>query len=279
MADVTPVYCHACGRRVTHLGSYCRACGERLQAPRLGRYLVGRHLGAGSAGRLLDGYDPVLERPVALRILAATATEDYLDTLRRAARLSDAGCVDVYSVLEPQETHVHRYVAVIERVDGPPVSSLRTPVPLRHGFLVVRDAILTLSRYHAAGFFHGKPTAANMLLSRRGVGILSEPVPRMDPMSRASWAFAAPENLEGEGPSAAADVYIAGLTLWTLFTGRHPFPASSLAQARVARRSLPGSTPGGVPSILMAALDPRPGGRPSIMEFYMQLTSWSRRRG
>ena len=57
----------------------------------IGRYRVDRLLGAGAMGEVYHAHDPVIDRPVAIKILrpelvAGLASEQWLQRFRREAR-------------------------------------------------------------------------------------------------------------------------------------------------------------------------------------------------
>jgi Protein kinase domain len=86
-----------------------------------GRYQVRRTLGAGGFGAVYVGYDPQLDRPVAIKVLRGGSevpqakAEQFLQEARRLAQLSHPGIVAVHDVgLEGGQVYI-----VSEFLDGP----------------------------------------------------------------------------------------------------------------------------------------------------------------
>jgi serine/threonine-protein kinase len=79
-------------------------------------------------------------------------------------------------------------------------------------------------------------------------------------------AFMAPEVIRGEAPTAACDVYAAGITLYELLTGLRPFSGEVAAILHGHLETVP-ARPDGVPSrlwtLMSACLSKDPGARPS----------------
>jgi hypothetical protein len=78
--------------------------------------------------------------------------------------------------------------------------------------------------------------------------------------------YLAPEQVRGEAPGPAADVYALGLVLLEARTGRQAFPGDSLhqAQARLTQRPVvPNDVPAPLARALLAMTEPSPGARPT----------------
>ena len=83
---------------------------------RAGRYWLRRELGVGGMGRVYEGYDPELQRPVAVKLLHSSFDAEWLSREARAlAKLSHPNVVAVYDV----GTFRARVFVAMELVDGP----------------------------------------------------------------------------------------------------------------------------------------------------------------
>ena len=88
-----------------------------------GRYSLSRRLGAGGMSTVFLATDEVLERPVAVKLLAEHLAEDeaFVARFRRealaAARLQHPNIVQVFDSGEDPESN--RHFIVMEYVDGP----------------------------------------------------------------------------------------------------------------------------------------------------------------
>src|SRR5690349_17975929 len=73
---------------------------------RIGKYSLGPPLGAGGMGIVYEAFDTLLQRPVALKMMAAEVARDpsshtrFLREARAAARLNHPSIVTIYDVGE-----------------------------------------------------------------------------------------------------------------------------------------------------------------------------------
>src|SRR6476469_10488740 len=101
-----------------------------MSAPREigGRYQLERRLGAGGMSTVFLARDSVLERPVAVKLLAEHLSdpEAFVARFRRealaAARLQHPNIVQVFD--SGQDPSSHRHYIVMEYVDGPSAADM-----------------------------------------------------------------------------------------------------------------------------------------------------------
>ena len=145
----------------------------------------------------------------------------------------------------------------------------------------IADAV---SAGHELGILHLDVKPSNILLTNEGEAVLADfgIAERVDGSSSLSGAmltpqYAAPERLEDEPPSAGADVYALGATLFALVVGNPPYKTSETANpAAVMMRilnedpplhQLPDETPEDVRDAIAAAMQREVENRPSANEF------------
>src|SRR5687767_15830124 len=93
-----------------------------------GRYRLGRRLGAGGMSTVFLAHDTVLERDVAVKLLAEHLAEDeaFVARFRRealsAAKLQHPNIVQVYD--SGQDADSERHYIVMEFVEGPSCADL-----------------------------------------------------------------------------------------------------------------------------------------------------------
>ena len=113
----------------------------------VGRYRVERRLGAGGMSTVFLAVDSVLERQVAVKLLAEHLADDvdFVARFRRealaAARLQHPNIVQVFDSGEDPESH--RHFIVMEYVDGPSAADLlrdRPQLDVDEAVAIVRDA-------------------------------------------------------------------------------------------------------------------------------------------
>ncbi|MBC9714758.1 serine/threonine protein kinase [Streptomyces sp. TRM66268-LWL] len=206
-------------------------------------------------GEVWRGWDRMLERPVALKLLPRPDDAESLIRLRSearaAARLNHPGVVAVYDL----EDRGEQPCLVMEYVSGQSLAQLLTSRgpqrPSRSADLAAQTAA-GLAAAHRQGVVHRDVKPGNLLLSSDGpVKVCDFGIARYTDATTAvtrtghligTTGYLAPERARGESATPASDVYSLGCVLYELLTGRPPFTAdTSLAvlHQHVATAPLP----------------------------------------
>ena len=126
-----------------------------------GRYRIERRLGAGGMSTVFLATDSVLERPVAVKLLAEhlAEDEDFVARFRRealsAAKLQHPNVVQVFD--SGEDPGSHRHYIVMEYVDGPSCADMlrdQKQLEVDEAVRIVRDACHGLDYAHRAGVVH-----------------------------------------------------------------------------------------------------------------------------
>ena len=137
-----------------------------------GRYRVDRRLGAGGMSTVFLATDSVLERPVAVKLLAEhlAEDEDFVARFRRealaAARLQHPNVVQVFDSGEDAELAppLHRH-GVRGRALGADMLRDHKQLELDEAVAIVRDACHGLDYAHRAGVVHRDVKPGNLLVA------------------------------------------------------------------------------------------------------------------
>lgn len=316
-----PLACPHCGRTLHPKTSRSQSAPDttpetgaaRSIPSKIGRYDVRRKLGEGGMGLVLEGFDPSLNRPVAIKLVRAdkliqrpdarksAAVERFIREAQSAASLRHPNIVQVFDVGEQDGAP---YI-VTEFIAGRTLAEVLTghdnglePAAALSLMIQLLDA---LQAAHAGGIIHRDIKPDNALVDAQGKVYLMD-------FGLAGWVeqdgtrltqagatigtphYMPPEqigNAGGVGP--AADQYSAGVTLYELLTGHLPF--SGAENAFVLMYQIQNGTPTpprdwrrdldpGLEAICLKAIHKNPVERyPSCGALANELRRWLQARG
>jgi serine/threonine protein kinase len=210
-----------------------------------GRYRLVERLGRGGMGVVWRAHDELLRRDVAVKELHVRLgvdddfqTRQVLREARAAARLRHPGVVAVHDVIVDDG----RPLIVMELVEGRSLAELiRTegPLPEQRVAEIGVHILASLSAAHQQGVVHRDVKPANILLDGDRVvltdfGIAAVTSDTTVAESAAgSPEYLAPERINGEPATPAADLWSLGVTLCAALRGESPFQRSD-TQATLA---------------------------------------------
>ena len=209
------------GQRLA-LVATCQRVGAAIEPARLGRFTVARNLGRGGQGCVYEGFDPQLQRRVALKIPRFAHGADLEFEARALARVRHPNLVTVYAL----ELCEGRPVVVMELVEGTPLLAwieAARPSARRivEAVAEIGDGLVEL---HACGITHRDVKPGNVLVDDRGrarlvdLGLAAESGDTDGALGTP--AFAAPEQLRGAPADPAADQFGLAATLQAALVAR-----------------------------------------------------------
>ncbi|MBI3722846.1 protein kinase [bacterium] len=222
---------------------------------RLGAYRVLGRLGEGGIGVVYKGHDDILDRPVAIKVLAPMlrldpdAVRRFLREARVAAGIAHENVVSIYFAGEENEAPY----LVMEFVEGRDLRELlerEGPLPWKRAVKYMEDAARGLSAAQHRGLVHRDVKPANLLLDAKEdrVKVADFGLAKarsVDGSLTGSQILAgtplyvAPEVArEGDGDHRA-DIYSLGATFYHLLAGGPPFPGKTPAAAIIGHLSEP----------------------------------------
>lgn len=248
------------------------------------RYKVIEKIGVGGMADVYRGYDELLGRTVAIKILHANFASDegFVGRFKReaqnAGRLSHPNIVNMYDVGYDQGYH---YI-VMEYVEG---QTLKEYIQER-GKLSIDEAIKFavaiaegLEHAHAMGIVHCDIKPHNMLITKSGrlkvtdFGIAramnSQNTMMYTNSVMGSAHYLSPEQASGKAIDGSTDIYSLGVVLYEMLTGRVPYEADTpiaVALKHVKDKLIPPtrynqSIPPLLESVVMKALQKKPADR------------------
>ncbi len=201
------------------------------------RYRVEARIGQGGMAEVYRGFDPALDRTVAIKVLLPPYDRDagFVARFRReaqaAARLSHPNIVGVYDTGADGDT---QYI-VMEYIEGRTLASFLAgggkPTPMQA--VELGDKIAgALAAAHAQGIVHRDIKPANVMVTREGaVKVMDFGIARLQSDATAPQtssvigtpAYFSPEQAQGLPVDARSDIYSLGCVLYELLAHRPPF--------------------------------------------------------
>jgi eukaryotic-like serine/threonine-protein kinase len=230
-----------------------------------GRYELGDRLGSGGMSNVYRATDLILERTVAVKILAEHLSDDerFVARFRRealaVAKLIHPNIVQVYDTGIDEGRH-YIVMEFVEGRSGAQILQRQGPVDAETAAEAGIQACAGLDYAHRRGIIHRDVKPGNLMIVGGPVGggpmtvkLTDFGIARALAQTRITQvgsvvgtaAYLAPEQVRGEEATPATDVYALGVVLYQFLTGRLPYEGSSLAELAVRQqneRPLPPST-------------------------------------
>jgi len=247
-------------RALIAAGHLTRFQAERLLSGKsdgfhLGPYVILDQVGRGPMGRVYKARHQTMNRPVAVKVLAANLTDTAAarqaiqQEVRAAAQLNHPNIVTAYDANEINQ----RFYLVLELVDGPNLETLikeRGPLPISETCELLWQAAGGLEHAHGRKMLHRDIKPTNLLVSRPSktapellLKISDFGIAKFSPTSESlaqtpspgSWLgtadYVAPEQTNHpQLAGKAADIYSLGAVGYFLLTGHPPFPDGTIEE-------------------------------------------------
>src|SRR3954462_6962849 len=265
-----------------------------------GRYRLVERLGAGGVSVGGRGFDEVLGRQVAVKVLPPSTSTDpsFRRRLRAeaqaAARLSHPHITNVYDYGEATTADGEPvpYV-VMELVDGESLAAVlarsrRLPWPA--AVRICAEVAAALAAAHSRGIVHRDVSPANVMLTSSGAKVVDFGISALigendidpDGSLLGTPAYLAPERLEGGRLRPPPDVSAVALLIYRPLIGQRPWDVgTTTALLRAHQYTEPEPMPPveGLPpevdALVSGCLEKRPAGRPASAEVAQLVASVS----
>ena len=255
-----------------------------------GRYVIGEPIGEGGRSVVHSAHDPLLQRDVAVKIFRSEAVDPASVRMQESEARIVAG-MNHYALttlfdagIDTSDPERPRIYLVMEHIPGVDLRRhLREHGALTPGQVAYLgfDLVEGLQVVHEHRFLHRDIKPANILLADRRIdtrirGKLADfgistliGLPEFDGLTTGTIAYLSPEQVDGQEPTTASDVYALGLVLLEALTNRiaYPGPAEESAFARLRHDAvIPDSIPKPLADILRRMTSLLPEDRPSLDE-------------
>jgi eukaryotic-like serine/threonine-protein kinase len=252
-----------------------------------GPFRIVRFIARGHTSEVYEAEHEVTGERVALKMLARRCELDIPARRRMEAETALLGAIDHPNVIRALESGEREGLPwrAMELAAGKTLrarfDAAPEPISVAVGLCFARQIVDAIGTVHAIGGAHGALTPENLLLTEieevklvdlgdapliaRGLkvgarfarskasGAEADRADGSDEVRSPSMRYAAPELLRGAPADARADVYSAGVILYEMLAGEHPFaPASAGRRAKTRAVELPGRSldPPPLPAII-----------------------------
>jgi serine/threonine-protein kinase len=245
-----------------------------------GKYEIQAEIGRGGMGVVYRGYDVMLRRAVAIKVLPQEYTYDgqFVERFRQeavtAAGLHHPGVVTIHDVGQQGSW----YYIVMQYLNGVTLDQWlanRGPMPIPMAAQVVRQIADALDYAHAAGIVHRDIKPSNIMIGSDGRATLMDfglvRAGEGSKLTRSGMVvgtpeYMAPEQALGNAVDGRTDIYSLGVVIYRMLTGEVPFVRSNSMATVYAHvnepppplRILRPETPKSVEAVVLKALAKRP---------------------
>lgn len=237
----------------------------------LGKYQIKRELGRGAMGVVYEGFDPLIERTVAIKTILKsqfhqTELDELLGRFRReaqaAGRLNHPNIVTIYEYGEEGDV---AYIAM-EYITG---TELKEHFDQAENFQIGNAASIMLQLLDALEYSHNRGVVhrdikpSNILITQDGkIKIADFGIARIESseLTQAGTvlgtpSYMSPEQFLGKEADRRSDIYSTGVILYQMLTGRRPFIGGNLTEIMNKVVSQAAAVPSSINPKVTKALD------------------------
>jgi hypothetical protein len=226
---------------------------------KLGKYDIKSFLARGGMGEVYRGFDPLVEREVALKVLPANlsvtniAMQRFLAEARAVGKLLHSHTVALYEIGQ----HGQAYFLAMEFVPGGSIAELLAKQGMfewKRATRYMHEVCQGLAAAHAVGVIHRDIKPENLLRTSddhvkitdfglaKALDALSQPTLNLTKPGHVLGTpyYMSPEQFTGVGVDHRSDLYSAGATYYNLLTGQRPYAdALTIMQVMYAHGARP----------------------------------------
>ena len=217
---------------------------------RLGKYDVIEPIGKGSMGIVYRGYDPYIDRPVAIKVAIADFLKDkesgdryrkmFFNEAHTAGKLQHPNILHIFDAGVEGDTC---YI-VMELIEGADTVKTHTQannlLPLPRVAEIIFKCAKALDYAHSQDVVHRDIKPSNLLLTRdKDVKVADFSIAHVNRADEnlalatgfvGSPRYMSPEQIQEETVNNQADLFSLGIVMYEMLTGRHPFGGDSFSK-------------------------------------------------
>ena len=244
------------------------------------RYVVGDTIGVGGMGRVVEAWDPRLQRTVALKFLRSDDPEQVQRFFREAQAQAKVEHEHVCKVYEVGQVEGHPFIAM-QLLRGSPLNDVAPQLSLEQKTIVIRKVAEAVHAAHRLGLIHRDLKPANIMVEEDDGGgwhpyvvdfglareVAEEGLTTTGCLVGTP-AYMAPEQVLGKSTALdrRTDVYALGATLYEAVTGRKMFSGETpmhvmmqiLDEEPVRPRKAEPSCPVDIETVILKCIEKEP---------------------
>lgn len=211
---------------------------------KLGKYEIRRELGRGAMGIVYEGFDPFIERAVAIKTIqksfvdpseAAEVFGRFRREAQAAGRLSHPNIVSIYEYGEEGDM---AFIAMelLSGVELKEYFDKGRHFQLKESASIMSQLLEALEYSHGRGVVHRDIKPSNILIAKDGkIKIADFGIAKIESSDLTQVGtvlgtpvYMSPEQFMGQAVDRRSDIYSAGVLLYQLLTGERPFTGSNM---------------------------------------------------
>ncbi len=205
------------------------------------RYTLESKLGAGGMGVVYKGYDNVLHKPVAVKVLLPNSQTDAIIRFHQEAKMTARlSHINILTVLDFGQNEAGDLYLVMDFLDGESLHDRlkhnRGSLPLAESISIFLQICAGLQHAHAQGILHRDIKPSNIMLVKDERGLLQVKIVDFG-LAKATGAeqsltttgmrvgsplYMSPEQAQTESIDLRADIYSLGCLMYKTLTGKPP---------------------------------------------------------
>lgn len=209
-----------------------------------GKYRINQIVGQGAMGMVYKGFDPYIERVVAIKVIKKNPVAGQQWAAQQARFKREAQAAG--RLQHPNIVTVHEYgeddgapFIVMEYVEGTSLAGLlqqKKRLPIMDAVDIMRKLLDALDYSHSKGVIHRDIKPANVfILENGGVKLSDFGIAKLEAseltvpgMILGTPVYMSPEQLKGQKVDPRSDLFSAGIVFYEMVTGRRPFTGDRL---------------------------------------------------
>jgi eukaryotic-like serine/threonine-protein kinase len=203
----------------------------------LGRYELREPIGSGGMATVYKGYDPVLDREIAIKILPVNLAKReiyrkrFTEEARALGRVNHPNLIRIYAVGQEGSTNFYA-MELVRGISLRDAIRTRQRLSLEEAMAIFTPFLLGLQSIHKAGIVHRDIKPGNVMIHELGRVILMDfgLARRADRQALTAAGavlgtpeYMSPEQAKGETADERSDLYSAGVVLYEMLAGMPPF--------------------------------------------------------